>query len=115
MSKEDVAKAIRRALLEGLPANDDGSTAGRVIEVRHCGEITIKVASAEQAPPRRADLALQDNAAAQRIMRPASPELVKRLLSELDGLKPAARTWERPSRIILHPAPWVRAQMRSET
>jgi hypothetical protein len=36
---------------------------------------------------------------------------VDELVSQLERFRPVGRTWERPQRLVLNPAPWVRRML----
>lgn len=42
-------------------------------------------------------------------LRAARPERIEQLIAELDRHVPRGRTYERPGRVILHPAPYIRS------
>ena len=93
MTADLLREAVRKALRETIPENDNGQAAAQQVE--HSGTITVRIeVNATAARPSGANT------------RPAGNARITRLLSELESYRPIGRTWERPlKRIVRLAAP----------
>jgi hypothetical protein len=115
MTEDLLREAVRKALRETIPANNND--AGQVMRVEHSGTINLRIEIVEpataqqQATPPAVPTTGASPAVAMALQRAGH------LLRHLEAYKPVGHTWERssaPGSLVLHPAPWLRRVLRNE-